>query len=132
MPPKKPRICVAQIHGTNDDTLELRVESKGSTAASGFRWAIEFANGNIRHDPNTTQHAKGDYSLGDEAAWEIKVENGTVTVTVDGTELFHEDLALPDQYFKTGCYTQSNHNDTGNPETEFEAITLRELRVSHH
>ena len=133
MPPKSRKICVAQIHGSVSDTLELRVESEDDgTATGGFRWIAKLSNGNEHGPASATPTVKDDYTLGDEVDWEIKVaDSGTVTVTIDGKAHVVGKAALSEQFFKTGCYTQTNHNDSGNPEDEFEAITLRNLRLSH-
>jgi predicted secreted protein len=132
MPPKTRKICVAQIHGTVSDTLELRVESKhDGNATGGFQWIAKLSDGNVHGPAKASPIVKDDYTLGDEVAWEIKVaDSGTVTVTIDGQSHVIGKAALDGQFFKTGCYTQSN-KDKGNPEDESEAITLRDLRLSH-
>lgn len=130
LPPKKRVVCVAQIHGTVSDTLELRVEGPDGQATDGFSWRVDLSDGN-QHENPAQFTVKDGYRLGDEVAWEIRAENGTVTVTIDGQEKLRKPLSINGQYFKTGCYAQSNHEDQGNPPLEFAACTLRDLRLSH-
>jgi hypothetical protein len=137
LPPKKRRICVGQIHGPQDDTLELQVDGPNGSATSGFNWVVTLSNGNVRGSDTKRFTVKAGYTLGDEVAWEIRVKNGRATVKIDGEVEFDTDKTGGKEffkegcYFKTGCYAQSSHKWDGNPAKEFAACTLRDLRLSH-
>ena len=85
---------MAQIHGTKSDTLELRVEGEDGTAKDGLTWVVNWSDGNKKG--STTAHfpVKHGYRLGEEVAWEIHVDNGAVTVTIDGKKQFGQGLPL--------------------------------------
>jgi alginate lyase len=132
------RVCVGQVHGPKDDTLELQVDGPDGSATSGFQWVVTLSNGNIRHAPTKRFPVKHGYTLGVEVDWEIRVENGRATVRIDGEVQFDTDHSGGGEFFKdgcffkTGCYVQSSRKtDPGNPPKEFAAITLRDLRLSH-
>jgi Alginate lyase len=142
MPSYKREICVAQIHGSKSDTLELRVEGPDGDARDGFTWVVNWSDGNDAADdhPEPTEVKHG-YRLGDEVAWEIRVDHGSVSVRIDGTEQFAENFPVDadhhyrGQFFKTGCYCQTNvrpkgHHAGDNEPDDFQAITLRDLRLA--
>jgi Alginate lyase len=148
LPRYKRQICVAQIHGTaspgrkSSDTLELRVEGKDGDAKDGFTWVVTLSDGNDGNSPEIARRTvKHDYALGDDVAWEIRVDDGAVTVTIDGTPQFDHALPVhdgsyPGQYFKTGCYCQTNvdpykdHHGKNKAE-DSASISLGDLRLHH-
>lgn len=121
--PNKPEICVAQIHDGSDDTLQIK--HMGTTATGAADWKLS-VNGTITATIATA------VPIGTEVAWDIDVNNGTLTVKINGTTKYTGSPGYGSgQYFKVGAYPQQNVSDSGNPSTEYARIELRNLFVSH-
>jgi poly(beta-D-mannuronate) lyase len=122
--PIKCETVVAQIHDASDDTLQIRAEAASATGAQTWRLSI---NGTEVKD------LISGVVLGQEVAWDIDVNNGSLTVKINGTTQYGP--VNPGwgagQYFKAGCYAQQNTTDQANPSSEYSRIELRDLFVSH-
>jgi hypothetical protein len=69
--------------------------------------------------------------LGTEVAWGVDVNNGLLTVTMNGSTKYTGTPGFGSgQYFKAGIYPQQNV-DSGNPSTEYARVELRNLFASH-
>ena len=121
--PEKCEVVIGQMHDGSDDTLQIRMEAGSATGPYTLRLSI---NGSEVDD------LKSGIALGQEVAVDIDVNNGALTVKVDGTTQY---TGEPDwgsgQYFKLGCYVQQNSTDQDNPSSEYGRVEIRDLFVSH-
>jgi hypothetical protein len=119
----KPEVVVAQMHDASDDTLQIHVT--GSSATGPQTWRLKI-NGTV-----AATIASG-VSLGQEVAWDIDVNNGNLTVKIDGVSQYTGNPGWGSgQYFKVGDYPQQNSTDYNNPSTGYSRVELRNLFVSH-
>lgn len=122
--PNKPEVVVAQMHDASDDTLQLGLY--GTSASGPFDVKMRI-NGTL-----TGGTLLAAVPLGQEVTWDIDVNNGTLTVKINGTTRYTGNPGWgAGQYFKTPNYPQQNVNDSGNPSTEYARVELRNLFVSH-
>ncbi|HYH26974.1 MAG TPA: polysaccharide lyase family 7 protein [Blastococcus sp.] len=113
----KPEMVVAQMHDGSDDTLQIRCE--------GTEWVC-----NINGETHST--SLGNFSWGTEVAWEIRVDDGTLTIRINGATKITTDPGWGGgQYFKVGVYPQQNSTDQDNPDSGYASCELRDLVVSH-
>jgi hypothetical protein len=121
--PEKCEGVVAQIHDGSDDTLQIRAEAGSATGSQTWRLSI---NGTEVKD------LISGVALGQEVAWEIDLNNGLLTVKINGVSQYSSNPSYGSgQYFKCGAYPQQNSTDQSNPSTEYFRIELRDLFVSH-
>lgn len=117
MEDSKPEGVIAQIHDGSDDTLQLRYNNRTELRAS--------INGTLH--PTVL----GNFPWGTEVAWKIRVDNGTLTITINGaTKITTNPGYGTGQYFKVGVYAQQNV-DNGNPANGYQSLELRDLVVTH-
>jgi hypothetical protein len=113
----KPEIVIGQMHDGDDDTLQIRCE--------GTEWVC-----NINGETHST--SLGNFSWGTEVAVEIRVDDGTLTVKINGSTKITTDPGWGSgQYFKIGSYTQQNDRDQDNPSNGYASCQIRDLVVSH-
>jgi hypothetical protein len=121
--PEKPEVCVAQAHDASDDILMIHVT--GSSATGPQTWRIK-VRGETVATPLTS------VALGQEVSWEFDINNGTLTVKLNGATVHTSNPAYgAGCYFKVGEYAQQNSTDQSNPTTEYGRCELRDLFVSH-
>lgn len=123
MAPVKPEVVVAQVHDASDDTLQIHVT--GSSATGPQTWNLKV---------NGTQAATllTGVALGTEVSWDIDVNNGTLTVKINGTTKYTGSPGWGSgQYYKCLTYAQQNSTDQANASTEYSRTSLRNLFVSH-
>jgi poly(beta-D-mannuronate) lyase len=121
--PEKCEVVIGQMHDGSDDTLQIRMEAGSASGPYTMRLSI---NGSEVDD------LKSGISLGQEVAVDIDVDDGVLTVKVDGTTQY---TGEPDwgsgQYFKLGTYVQQNSTDQDNPSSEYGRSEIRDIFVSH-
>ena len=123
--PVKCETCVAQIHDGGDDRLQIRAEASSATGSQTWRLSL---NGSEVDD------LISGVALGTEVQWEIDVNNGALTVRINGSVAYsNSSPGLPSSacYFKVGQYNQQNSTDQANPSSEYGSSELRDLFVSH-
>lgn len=121
--PEKCEVVVAQMHDSSDDTLQIRAEAGSATGSQTWRLSI---NGTEVKD------LISGVALGQEVAWDIDVNNGNLTVKINGTTQYTGNPGWGSgQYFKVGDYAQQNSTDQDNPSSEYSRIELRDLFCSH-
>lgn len=113
IPKVKPEVCVLQIHDTEDDVLQIRLENKKLMIAS----------------PNYNKIIDQDYLLGTKISINIVVEQNRVAVFYKGQQYFYKYFGKKN-YFKAGMYLQSNL-EKGDLPTSFGQMIIYELNVSH-
>jgi hypothetical protein len=121
--PVKCEVCVAQIHDGSDDRLQIRAEAASATGSQTWRLSL---NGTEVDD------LISGVSLGQEVFWEIDLNNGSLTVRINGTTQFTGSSGYSGTgfYFKAGTYPQQNTSQ-GNSSSEYSRVELRDLFVSH-
>jgi hypothetical protein len=94
LPESKPELVTAQIHGGDDDIMQIRLEGK--------RLMVQYADGGqqIMLDP--------DYRLGTPYDIEIEAAANSVRVAYNGQPKAEIPLSGSTWYFKAGAYVQSN------------------------
>jgi poly(beta-D-mannuronate) lyase len=122
--PIKCEVVVAQMHDASDDTLQIRAEATSATGPQTWRLSI---NGTEVDD------LISGVALGQEVAWDIDVNNGSLTVKINGATAYGPSNPGwgAGQYFKVGAYPQQNSTDQANSSTEYSRVELRDLFVSH-
>ena len=121
--PVKCEVVVAQMHDADDDTLQIRAEASSATGSQTWRLSI---NGSEVDD------LISGVALGQEVAWDIDVNNGTLTVKINGTTQYTGNPGWGSgQYYKVGAYPQQNSTDQSNSSSEYSRVELRDLFVSH-
>lgn len=115
-PPVKPDVIAGQIHGTDDDVMQIHL--------SGTKLCVKYDDGNksVDIDPN--------YVLGTKFTVKIQSSGGHVKVWYNGQQ--KADLAINSatSYFKAGAYVNSNPTKGDKPDAVGEVI-IYSLQVSH-
>jgi Alginate lyase len=116
LPQAKPDVVGAQIHDSESDVIEIRLE--------GARLLVQYADGDkdIVLDPN--------YKLGTPYDLRIVAADGRVAVSYNGVQ--KADLAESGSgwYFKAGSYVQSNTIRGDQPDA-VGAVVISALKVTH-
>lgn len=121
--PVKCEVVVAQMHDGSDDTLQIRAEASSATGSQTWRLSV---NGTEVDD------LISGVSLGQEVAWEIDLNNGALTVRINGSTAYTGNPGYGSgQYFKCGDYPQQNSTDQANSSSDYSRVELRDLFVSH-
>lgn len=120
LPAVKPQLVFAQIHGQSDDLIEVEVSGK---------------NGRNRLYVNHNGKQYGsdlddNYALGTRFSLEIYVAGGYVDVWYNGVLHVHQKLNDSGDYFKAGCYTQSNPSK-GDAPTAYGEVDIYSIKLSH-
>lgn len=137
LPPAKPSVVFGQLHGADDDLVELAVQPRSDYATTGKVEVVCRINGTSAGLPKLV----ADYALGSELRWLLRV--GAI-----GWQVYLTDMETPAlssaqagrpklggstgkvAYFKTGAYLQSNASLEPDP-TEYGLVAMRELRHWH-
>ena len=116
LPVAKPQVVVAQVHDAEDDVLMIRL--------NGPRQLF------VEHDGDNLGDLDADYVLGTPFDAEIVAENGRIAVFYNGVEKVDTAISSSGDYFKAGCYTQSNTSKGDEPDAYGETVIYR-LNVTH-
>ena len=116
LPTAKPEIVTAQIHGGDDDVMQVRLE--------GTRLMVQYDDGKseIVMDP--------DYRLGTIFDVKIVAAQGRVVVSYNGVPKAEINQSGSGWYFKSGSYLQSN-TSKGDPPTAAGSVVVYSLNVTH-
>jgi hypothetical protein len=116
LPPTKPEVVTAQIHGGDDDVMQIRLE--------GSRLMVQYADGakQVTLDP--------DYRLGTPYDIEIVAAENSVRISYNGTSKADLPLSGSTWYFKAGAYVQSNPTK-GDAATAAGQVIIYKLEVTH-
>lgn len=113
IPKVKPEVCVLQIHDTEDDVLQIRLENKKLLIKA----------------PNYEKIIDQNYLLGTRASFNIVVEKNRVAVFYNGQQYFFN-YSGRRNYFKAGMYVQSNLQK-GDLPTAYGELIMYDLSVTH-
>jgi Alginate lyase len=116
LPESKPEIVAAQIHGGDDDVMQIRLE--------GSHLMVQYADGaeQVMLDP--------EYRLGTPYDIEIVAANNSVQVAYNGEQKADLPLAGSTWYFKAGAYVQSNP-EKGDTASAAGQVIIYSLEVTH-
>jgi len=120
LPAMKPQLVFAQIHGQSDDLIEVEISGKGN-------------HNRLYVNHNGKQYGSDlddNYALGTKFSLEIYVTGGYVDVWYNGVRHVHQNLSDSGDYFKAGCYTQSNPSK-GDAPTAYGEVDIYAIKVSH-
>ena len=116
LPESKPEVVTAQIHGGDDDVMQIRLE--------GNHLMVQYADGGkqVTLDP--------DYRLGTPYDIEIVAAENAVQVGYNGEVKAELPLSGSTWYFKAGAYVQSNPTK-GEAATAAGQVVIYSLEVTH-
>jgi len=116
LPESKPEVVTAQIHGGDDDVMQIRLE--------GNHLMVQYADGGkqLTLDP--------DYRLGTPYDIEIVAAENAVQVGYNGEVKAELPLSGSTWYFKAGAYVQSNPTK-GEAATAAGQVVIYSLEVTH-
>ena len=116
LPDAKPELVTAQIHGGDDDIMQIRLE--------GTHLMVQYGDGTkqVSLDP--------DYRLGTPYELEIVAATGGVRVSYNGEQKADLPLSGNTWYFKAGAYVQSNPSK-GDADTAAGQVVIYSLEVTH-
>ena len=116
LPPAKPEMVTAQIHGGDDDIMQIRLE--------GNHLMVQYDDGakQVTLDPN--------YRLGTPYDIEIVAAANAVQVRYNGEQKADLPLSGSTWYFKAGAYVQSNPGK-GDAGTAAGQVIIYSLEVDH-
>jgi hypothetical protein len=116
LPVAKPELVFAQIHGPSDDLIEAEIdENRLYINHNGVQYGQDLAD---------------NYVLGTKFTLEIVATSSYVNVYYNGVRDMHQDLPSTGDYFKAGCYTQSNTSH-GDAPSAYGQVNIYALAVSH-
>lgn len=120
LPAAKPQVVFAQIHGENDDLIEAEISGKGG-------------HNRLYINHNGKQYGSDlddNYVLGTKFNLEIVASGGYVDVYYNGVQHVHQPLNDTGDYFKAGCYTQSN-TSKGDAPSAYGEVDIYAIKVTH-
>jgi poly(beta-D-mannuronate) lyase len=112
----KPQVTVAQIHDDADDVLVVRLDGPGHLYVEH--------NGDDYGDMDTA------YRLGSVFTVEFTVASGHIRISYNGVPKVDYAKSSGGDYFKAGCYTQSNTSKGDAPDS-YAQVIIYHLTVTH-
>lgn len=115
-PSTKPDVISAQIHGGDDDVMQIHL--------SGTRLTVKYADGDkdVVLDPS--------YKLGDRFRVKIQSAGGTVKVWFNGAMKATLPISGSGNYFKAGAYVNSNPSKGADP-SDVGQVVIYGLKITH-
>lgn len=114
----KPEASLLQIHGGDDDVMQVRIEGKNKLVV---KW----------NDGQSVATLDDNYKQGDFHDFVIEATSGHIKVSYDGVQKV--DITGSDSstaYFKAGAYSQSNVEKGDKPDSYVE-VTIQSIKVTH-
>jgi len=115
LPVARPQVVTAQVHGPSDYVLLVRL--------NGSELFVE-------HKGKNVGTLNSNYVLGTIYTVTITASNGYIQVFYNGVQKANFASSGSGDYFKAGCYTQSNPKD-GDSLSAYGQVTLYSLQVNH-
>lgn len=115
-PATKPDVISAQIHGGDDDVMQIHL--------SGTKLTVKYADGDkeVVLDPS--------YKLGERFRAKIQSADGTVKVWFNGALRASLPISGTGNYFKAGAYVNSNPEKGADPD-DVGQVVIYNLKISH-
>ena len=115
-PLNKPDVVAAQVHGSSDDVVMVRLY--------GHRLVVD------AEDSDVQLVLDDNYTLGARFTLAITASNGLIQVTYNGSRTVEYEHSGDGMYFKAGSYTLSN--TTYDEADQFGEVIIYSLGVSHN
>jgi Alginate lyase len=112
----KPQVTVAQVHNASDDVLVVRLDGPHHLYAE--------------HDGTDYGDLDTGYVLGTPFTAEVTASGGHIRISYNGVSKVDYPVSGSGNYFKAGCYTQSNTSKGDKPDAYAEVLVYR-LAVTH-
>jgi Alginate lyase len=112
----KPQVTVAQIHDDSDDVLVIRLDGPHHLYAE--------------HDGTNYGDLDAGYLLGTPFTATMTASGGHIRISYNGVSKVDYPVSSSGDYFKAGCYTQSNTSKGDEPSAYAEVVVYR-LDVTH-
>ena len=120
LPQTKPQVVFAQIHNSSQDLVLAEISGIG-----GHNRLY------VNHDGQQYGNDLADnYKLGTKFNLKIVATGGFVDVYYNGVGRVHQQLTDSGDYFKAGCYTQSNLT-TGDTASAYGEVDIYKIKVTH-
>jgi hypothetical protein len=115
-PANKPDVISAQIHGGDDDIMQIHL--------SGTRLTVKYADGDkdVELDPS--------YKLGERFRVKIQSAEGRVKVWFNGALKADLPIFGAESYFKAGAYVNSNPSKGADP-SDVGQVVIYDLKITH-
>jgi len=112
----KPQVTVAQVHDSSDDVLVIRLDGPHHLYAEH--------NGTDYGDLDTN------YQLGTVFTAQFDISGGHIRISYNGVPKVDRAVSSSGDYFKAGCYTQSNTSKGDAPDA-YAQVVIYTLVVTH-
>lgn len=115
LPTVRPQVVSAQVHGPSDYVILIRL------------------NGNdlfVENNGNNVGTLNGNYVLGTSFTLQITAANGYIQVFYNGVQKANLANTSSGNYFKAGCYTQSN-TSYGDSPSAYGQVVIYSISVNH-
>ena len=112
----KPQVTVAQVHDSSDDVLVVRLDGPHHLYAE--------------HNGKDYGDLDNNYSLGTPFAVQFVASGGHIRISYNGVPKVDYPISSSGDYFKAGCYTQSN-TSKGDAPTAYAEVVIYRLEVAH-
>jgi hypothetical protein len=116
LPTAKPQVVVAQIHDAKNDVVMIRLNGPKDLY--------------VEHNGKNIGDLDAQYALGRVFTAEIVAKNGHISVTYNGAKKVDAAIKSTQDYFKAGCYTQSN-TTKGDKSSAYGETVIYQLSVTH-
>ena len=125
LPPVKPQLVIAQIHGPSDDLVEVLADGFRGAASNRVGICVRFKG------VEASNCLAYRYRLGDAFNLDISVAHGVITVGYAGRTHLTFTNSSSGNYFKAGAYIQSNPSKGDTP-SAYGQVVMYQLSFSHH
>ncbi len=112
----KPQVTVAQVHDDEDDVLVVRLDGPHHLYAE--------------HDGTNYGDLDTGYQLGTAFTVQVTASGGHIRISYNGVPKVDYAKSSSGDYFKAGCYTQSNP-DKGDAADAYAQVVIYALTVTH-
>jgi Alginate lyase len=112
----KPQVTVGQIHDDTDDVLVVRLDGPGHLY--------------VEHNGDDYGDLDNAYRLGSVFTVTFRVAGGHIQISYNGVPKVDHATSSSGDYFKTGCYTQSNTGQ-GDASDAYAQVIIYRLTVTH-
>jgi poly(beta-D-mannuronate) lyase len=116
LPAVKPQAVVAQVHDAVNDVVMIRLDGPNHLY--------------VEHNGGNIGDLDAKYSLGRIFTAQIVAKNGRISVFYNGVKKVDKAIKSTGDYFKAGCYTQSN-TTKGDKSTAYGETVIYQLTVTH-
>jgi poly(beta-D-mannuronate) lyase len=112
----KPQVTVAQIHDSSDDVLVIRLDGPHHLYAE--------------HNGTDYGDLDNGYVLGTPFTAQLTASGGHIRISYNGVSTVDYPVSSSGDYFKAGCYTQSN-TSKGDAASAYAEVVIYRLDVTH-